>query len=159
MLGLALGGTGAAAAADLEDAERLFRTGHYDECVRLVADQFEEGVRDDGWALLRIRLDLTRGRYAAALASLEEAQRRFPLSAPLYLLGRDVYRYNGRPDDAEGMMDAIERLIAMAPRRFATPEARVTIGRYLLLRGADARKVLDQFYDPARKQDPDLLDA
>ena len=56
-------------------------------------------------------------------------------------------------------MNTIERLILNAPYRYATPEGRLSLGRFFLLRGADARKVLDQFYDVATKQEPSLVDA
>ena len=45
------------------------------------------------------------------------------------------------------------------PRRYATAEGFVTIGRFFLIRGADARKVLDQFYDVVTKQQPDFVEA
>ena len=66
---------------------------------------------------------------------------------------------NGRDQDAAAELDAIERLIQSGPRRYATAEGFVTIGRFFLLRGADARKVLDQFYDVVTKQQPDFLEA
>ena len=45
------------------------------------------------------------------------------------------------------------------PPRFGSPEDRVALGRFFLLRGADARRVLAQFYDVAIKQRPDLVEA
>ena len=51
------------------------------------------------------------------------------------------------------------RLIQGGARRYATAEGLVTIGRFFLLRGTDARKVLDQFYDVVTKQQPDFVDA
>ena len=82
-----------------------------------------------------------------------------PASIALRLLGRDIYRENGRDEDAATELNTIERLILSAPYRYATPEGRLSLGRFFLLRGADARKVLDQFYDVATKQQPDLVDA
>ena len=35
----------------------------------------------------------------------------------------------------------------------------MTIGRFFLLRGMDARKVLDQFYDVVTKQEPDFVEV
>ena len=51
-------------------------------------------------------------------------------------------------------LNAIERQISSAPRRYATPEGQVALGRFFLLRGADPKKVLDQFYDVAIKRAP-----
>jgi predicted Zn-dependent protease len=158
LLGLGLVAT-AAAAADLEEAADLLRTGHYDECARLAAGEVGRGFFAEPWYRLKVEAEMARGEYQTALATLEEGLRRFPASLPLRMLGREVYRQNGRDDRAGAALDAVERLILSAPQRFATPEGRVALGRYFLLRGADARKVLDRFYDVARKERPDYADA
>ena len=56
-------------------------------------------------------------------------------------------------------MEELERVVMGSPQRFATPEGRVALGRFFLLKGADAKKVLDLFYDVAIKQQPDLVEA
>jgi len=148
----------AAFAADLEEAEILFRTGRYDECARVVDDEIGNAWSEP-WHHLKIRTELARGKDAEAMASLEDALRRFPASVSLHLLGRDVYRRNGRDQDAASALDAIERLFQNSPRRYATADGLVTIGRFFLLRGADARKVLDRFYDVVTKQQPEFAEA
>jgi tetratricopeptide (TPR) repeat protein len=146
-------------AADLEDAEKLFRTGHYDECLRLVEEELGNGAWNEPWRHLKIRTALVRGKDAEAMAALEDAMRRFPASVALHLLGRDVYRYNGRDQDAANELDAIERLVATAPRRYSTAPGLVALGRFFLIRGADSKKVLDQFYDIVTKQQPEFIEA
>jgi hypothetical protein len=64
-----------AAAADLLEVTKLFRTGHYVECVTeadkaIAANDFSENYR-----LLKIRAELELGRYADALKTLDEALR------------------------------------------------------------------------------------
>ncbi len=156
---LGLGCSDWAVAADREEIEKLFRTGRYDECLRLVDDEI---ATDDGNELLRrlkIKSQLARGKYPEALASFEEALTRFPASISLHLLGRDVYRLNGNERDAGAELFTIDKLIQSGARRYATAEGFVTIGRFFLIRGTDARKVLDQFYDVVTKQQPEFLDA
>src|SRR4029077_9604108 len=80
-------------------------------------------------------------------------------SISLHLLGREVYRLNGRDRDVSAEMGAIDTLIRGGARRYATAEGFITVGRFYLLRGADARKVLDQFYDVVTKQQPDFVEA
>jgi tetratricopeptide (TPR) repeat protein len=146
-------------AADIEEAEKLFRSGRYDECARLVGEAIEGATGNEPWYRLKIETDFARGRDAEAIAALEDALRNFPSSVALHLLGRDIYRQNGRYADAAGELDAIERLIQSSPRRYLTAEGLVALGRYFLLRGADARKVLDQFYDVVTKQQPAFAEA
>jgi tetratricopeptide (TPR) repeat protein len=146
-------------AADLEEAEKLFRTGRYAECARVVDEEIDGAAASEPWHRLKIQTELTRGKDPEAMAALEAALRDFPSSVPLHLLGREVYRQNGRYADAASELGAIERLIQGSPGRYATADGLVGIGRYLLLRGADARKVLDQFYDVVTKQQPAFAEA
>jgi len=125
----------------------------------MVDEAIDIGGWIEPWHRLKIKTELARGKDAEALASLQNALRRFPISVSLHLLGRDVYRLNGRDQDAAAELDAIDQLLQGGPRRYATAEGLVTIGRFFLLRGADARKVLDQFYDVVTKQQPGFAEA
>jgi tetratricopeptide (TPR) repeat protein len=148
-----------ATAAELEDAAKLYRTGRYDDCARLAEEEINSAGWNEPWRHWKIKTELARGKYAEAMDSLEDALRRFPASVSLHLLGREVYRQNGRDQDAAAELDAIERLIQAGPRRYATAEGLTAIGRFFLLRGAVARKVLDQFYDIVTKQQPEFIEA
>ncbi|MDG3004353.1 tetratricopeptide repeat protein [Paludisphaera mucosa] len=149
-----------AEAADLDEVQRLFRTGRYDECAAEAAREVAKGWRGDDWYVLKIRSELARGRYAEAGASLTEARKRYPASLTLDLLGREVRRYDARAGDgAEASSTLIERIVVNAPERYDSPDGRVALGRYFLLRGADPKKVLDRFYDPVMKQQPDFAEA
>ena len=156
---LLLGLTGGTLAADLDEAEALFRAGKYDECQKLADEEINGLGWNERWRVLKISSQMARGQYAEALASAETAVRRFPASITLRLLAREIYRYNGRQDDAVRAMDDLERVVMGSPQQFATPEGRVALGRFFLLKGADAKKVMDLFYDPAIKQQPDLIEA
>jgi predicted Zn-dependent protease len=147
------------AAGAFEDAEKLYRTGHYDECVRLIDDEIKTNGWNEPWRQLQIKTELARGKHAEALAALENALRRFPASVTLHLLGYEAYRQSGHDQEATAELDAIERLFQGWPRRYATAPGLVTLGRYFLIKGLDAKKVLEQFYDPVTKQQPDYVDA
>ena len=144
-----------ASAADLAEAQKLFKTGHYDECLVDCAEAIDGGEGDrESWWLLKVRAELTVGQYAEALESLEGALERFPSSAPLRLIGFDVYRANGRPDDATASLAALREAAAEDPWRFGDTASQVALGRALLLSGGDARQVLELFFDAAKREDP-----
>src|SRR5438067_13761240 len=103
----------------------------------MAAEELKRGLWTERWGHLKIKAELVRGKSAAALATLEEAERRHPTSVTLRLLGRDVHRASGRDADAAAELDTIEKLILTAPYRYATPEGRLALGRFFLLRGAD----------------------
>jgi tetratricopeptide (TPR) repeat protein len=146
-------------AADLEQGERLLRTGRYFDCARLAGAEIEKGEANARWHELKIQAELVRGKYAEAQESLADGLRRFPASIRLRLVGRDVHRYNGHSAAAAAELETIERLVSRSPRQYGAPADRLALGRFFLLRGTDARTVLELFYDVAIKQQPDLLEA
>ena len=149
----------AAAAAEVEEAQKLFNTGHYDECLRMADEEIGVMGWSEPWRHLKIKSQLATGKYSDAIASVQDAVRRFPASITLRLLGHDVYRLSGRDQEATAELNTIERLVQNGLRRYATEDGFVAVGRYFLLRGIDARKVLDQFYDVVTKQKPEFADA
>jgi len=159
LVGLAFSQAAVAFAADLEEVEKLFRTGRYDEVARLAGQEIEKGAWNERCSELKIEAELIQGQYAAAKESFEDALHRFRSSVSLRLLGREVYRYNGDLADAASQVDAIEQLVLHYPQRFTSPENRLCVGRFLLLRGADARTVLEQCYDVVIKERPDFVEA
>jgi tetratricopeptide (TPR) repeat protein len=149
----------AAAAAELEDAEKLFRTGKYDECSKAVDLGIENNAWGEPWRHLKIKAELARGRDKEAIAALEEALAQFPTSIALHLLASQVYRQCGHAPEAAVELDALSTLVQNPPRRSLTPEGLVAIGRYYVLRREDAKKVLDQWYDVITKQVPSFVEV
>src|SRR5258708_30013717 len=108
-------------AADLAEAEKLYRLGKYEEAAKLASEEVRNGSWVERWHLLKVKAELVQGLYPAAMGSLEDGLRRLPGSVALLLLGRDVYRLNGRDADASPTLEVIEARIQSAPSRYATP--------------------------------------
>lgn len=142
-----------ARAASLDDAQRLLRTGQYVECIAACKPSTDAGVRFESWWLCRIDAELALGRYGDALASYQAAVLAVPRGVRVRLLGRRVLKANDRPKEADAVAGEIIELVTDTPRRFGGIADRVTYGRALLLAGLDARRVLEQVYDPAKKED------
>ncbi len=149
----------AARAVDLDEAQNFFRTGRYEECARAATEELGNGARDEGWILLKVQAERMRGKSADAIAAADEGVRHFPWSVLLHWTAHEVYRENGRAGEALGELAAIETLVRRMPQRYGAPANRLVLGRFFLSRGADARKVLDQFYDVARKEEPEFVDV
>ena len=128
-----------AAAGDLEEAEKLFRAGQYDECAKAVEVGIENNPWREPWRYLKIRTELVRGRDAEAIAAAEEALQGFPASISLHLLASQIYRKSGHTPEAAVELDTLARLIQNSPRQYSTAEGLVTIGRFFVMRGADAQ--------------------
>lgn len=151
---LCLAGLARCSAATLDEAQKLFNTGEYDDCIVACGESIEQNQWHLAWRLLKIKAELAIGSYTDALATYEAAMTRYSSSIPLRLLGVDVLRMNDRPQDALVVLRSIREMAVREPYRYSDAEARVALGRALMLGGADARQVLELFFDQAKKQYP-----
>jgi tetratricopeptide (TPR) repeat protein len=141
-------------AADLGTARKLYNTGQYLECVAACEEATKESRADEEWWVLKMRSQLATGQYPQALETLDAATDAYQRSIPILLVGYDVYRSNDKPDSAAEMLLVIRQMAARAPWRYTDTSSRVALGRALLLGGADARQVLELFFDQAKKDNP-----
>jgi tetratricopeptide (TPR) repeat protein len=148
-----------APAADLDDAEQLFQSGHYEEAEKFAREQVERGIWNERWPRLLIQCQLTRGKYAEAMPVYEAAIKRYPTSLSLRMQGWEVLRYNNRADEASEAKNQILRLLQSSSSRYASRDNLVAAGRYFAAMGEDARQILQLFYDRVREADPQYLDA
>src|SRR5262245_12907411 len=77
----------ACSAATLDEAQKLFSTGEYEDCIAACETAIEQNPWQMSWRLLKIRAELATGRYTDALASYEAGMSRYNTSIPLRLLG------------------------------------------------------------------------
>jgi tetratricopeptide (TPR) repeat protein len=149
-----------AATAGLDDTRRLFLKGDYAECIRLAETAIGERRGDEDWRLLQIEALLALGRYPAAATAIEQSLPQAWGSVRLRLLAHEVFRANGQLDRARQMLDEINTL-ATARGRWAYQSSAdlVALGRAALLLGAEPRRVLERFFDVAKRADPDCRDA
>ncbi|WP_206028644.1 tetratricopeptide repeat protein [Thalassoroseus pseudoceratinae] len=148
-----------AIAADLSKAQEFFETGQYAECIALTGEAIEDRDFSESWRTLRIEAQLAIGQYAPALESLTAALERYPHSIRLRWLGRDVYRYNAKPDDAERMVVELIEKVQQASWRYRNVADRLVLAEFLLEQGADAKEVLQSIFDQIKKDQPNLPDA
>jgi tetratricopeptide (TPR) repeat protein len=149
----------AGAAAEIEDAERLFKSGRYSDCAKLAASEIEDGSWDEDWPYLRASAELAEGKYAKALETIEQALQQHDSSVRMWLLAREVFLFNGDEARADSVLEELDRFVMAGPGRIDGRNDRVAVGRFLLQRGADPRQVLELVYDPLRKEAPGFADV
>jgi tetratricopeptide (TPR) repeat protein len=152
LFSLLIGGTARGQA--LVETRTLFNTGKYAEAIAACARAIEDGSWSEEWWTIKIRAELVTGKNADALKTLLSGVERHDESLQMRLLAWDVLRANDRPDDAEKVLTTIETIVEWRPRRFQDARSLVAQGRAALRRGVDARKVLETYYDPAKKESP-----
>lgn len=132
-------------AAEVAEAEKLFRAGRYDDCATLAAAE--------GWAAWKARAEVARGKLDAAAQTLADARKQSPFDLSLQLLAHDLFRATGQNKDATELEKFIRNQTAN------TPEEQVALGRCYLGLGTDAKEVLDKFFSPVAKRTPDFVGA
>jgi len=143
-----------ASAADLREADQLFRTGKYAECVEAAQKAAAGGEFSENWPLLKLKSELALGRYPDALKTLDAALTSFRFSIQLRWRGREVCRYNGQAERAQKLLDEIGAMARQSPLQFREPASQVLLGRFFLAQGVDPKQVLDKLYNEVKKREP-----
>ena len=159
LFGLLLGASFSARAVEVADAEQKLRTGDYAGALELSQEALKKKDPDEEWPILQARSLLTLGRYSEARSALTNALPRFSRSVRIHWLTREACLASGHPDEAAELLDRIRDFISGRAPTFRDPPSLVTFARVALVLGADPKVVLERLLDPARKADPNLVDA
>jgi tetratricopeptide (TPR) repeat protein len=150
---------GSLRADELEDAKKLFLKGEYSECLRLCESATTNRYPKEEWFLLLSDSLLTVGRYADAQTAISRGMTRHSSSIRVRMAAYEVFQQNGDAEKAKSVLEEINTL--GSSRRWAyqdTPNI-VALGQAAMLLGADARLVLENFFNQAKKSDPDYRDV
>ncbi len=159
LFGLLLVGRETSAAVDYNQAVELFQTGEYRRCAELAVEAITAGEYSENWRILKIEAEWMQGDYLAALETLDVAQRRYFSSVRLRWLGSRVCRDAGLIQRADQLQAEIAEFVQRSPYSYSDPASRIAVGQYLLADGADARRVLELFFDRVKQRQPDYVDA
>ena len=144
-------------AADIEEARRQFASGRYNECLRQAEEAVVAHPDDEDWQLLLGQTLLTTGKYREARGAITNALALDSRSIRLRWLARDVFLSNGETERAGQLVDEIIQSGSSRPWIYRNdPASLVILGRALLLRGLDPKRVLDTVFENARKANPKL---
>jgi tetratricopeptide (TPR) repeat protein len=150
MLGLA---AQPGSSAEPDEVRPLFIKGEYAKCIKACREALADREPEEGWRLLLAESLMAVGQYTNALAVVQTNLSRYPWSVQLRLLAHEVFRRNGLAAEAAGALDDINRLGGYRMWAYQDTANLVTMGRAAILLGADPRRVLEQFFDLAKKRD------
>ena len=139
-------------AADLTEAWPLFIKGDFKKCIEQCNEAIRDGETEDDWRVLLARSMMEIGSYTNAYSVVSTNLEKFPWSVKLRLLGHDVYRRNGKTEEAMALLEEINRLGGYRMWAYQDAANLVTMGRAALLLGLDPRAVLERFYDLAKRR-------
>jgi tetratricopeptide (TPR) repeat protein len=146
-------------AVEIADAREQLINGRYEECARNCQQAIADQEYSEEWRLMGIQALLELGRYTNALEMVTAGLDRFPSSVQMRLLGHEVHQRNGQTERAAVLLQEINLLAGARPWAYRGAADLVALGRTALLLGADPRKVLEQYFDKARKAEPDFRGA
>ncbi len=153
-----LGGALAASAQDLEAARKLFLTGRYAECARASEKVIKSSTLNVEWPLLLARSQMETGLYPEAVTTVSNALRRYN-SLDLDLVAYGVYKSNGQSERAAEVLSELGRLARSRMRNNARAADLVAVGRAALILNVDPKLVLENFFDEAKRRDPNSREA
>jgi tetratricopeptide (TPR) repeat protein len=149
----------ATSAQNLETSQLLLIRGDYEKVIETAKAALKTRPADAGWSLLLGQALMETGRYSEARNTFSEGVSQSPLDLSLRLAAYEAARALGRIEVAQMELSQMDQLGASIGRSLTRPAERVALGRVALLARADPKQVLDFFYDPARKEAPELRDS
>jgi tetratricopeptide (TPR) repeat protein len=146
-------------AVEADGLRKQLLAGNYSDVVDVAgaAEKTEPEVQD--WPLLRIEALMAIGKYPEAKEVLSAALERFPYAMRLRLLGFDVCRANGDMERAQALKEEMDRFGGQRDWAYREPPDRVALGKAAILLGADPKRVVELFFDPVRKANPEFPDS
>ena len=147
-------------AAEPDAVQNLITAGHYAEAIADAKEAMEGQERPNAaWPLLLGQALVETGEYAQARDILVEAVKRSPSDIRLRLAAYHALRETGAAEEAQAQLMEIVRLGTTRDWQYRTAPDLLALGKTALLMGGEPKRVLEGFFDPARKLLPDFRDS
>jgi len=146
-------------AGEADDLRKQLLAGKYSAVadVAAAAEKTEPDVED--WPLLRAEALMASGKYSEAREVISTALERFRYSMRLRLAGYEVFRANGDAEGANALKQEMNRLGGQREWAYREPADRVALGKVAILVDLDPKRVIELFFDPVKKSNPEFPDT
>jgi tetratricopeptide (TPR) repeat protein len=141
---------------NLGPVTELLKKGDYDLVGRICEAAIKRGMKAPEWRILRLRALRYLGRESEVQDEVQLAVKTFPDHLELLMLQHDNARSLGRRDIADSALKAINAAAHGKPAKQRSAAEWVALGQAALALGADAQKVIQQYFQVAQKKDPQL---
>ncbi|MGV3532653.1 MAG: tetratricopeptide repeat protein, partial [Chthoniobacteraceae bacterium] len=156
---MALLGARHSPAANIEELRKLYLKGEYASAAEQAGLEASQVRRSEELRVLQAQALVEIGRYADARAAIEEGLDESALSIQLRLAGYHIFRQNGDPERARQLLLELDQLVGLRDWAYKSAADRITIGRAALIVGADPKKVMDLFFSPVKKAEPEYRES
>lgn len=160
--------TMAVAQAQQLDVEKMFEErnlgpvtemlahGEYELVARIGEAAVEKGLKAPEWRIMRLKALVELGRIEEALEESRKALAIFPGHFELLMLRHDFAKMLGQSDVAAEALKAFNQVAKAKAPKDRTAMETVMLGRAALVLGADAQKVISQYFKAAQGKDAKL---
>ena len=146
-------------AAELDAVRKDLLAGKYAEAVSAAEAAETEDARTEDWPVLRAEGLMATGKYAEACEVISKALERFPYSLRLRLTGYAAFRAKGDVERGRTLKEEMDRFGGQRDWAYREPPDRVALGKAAILLGADPKRVMELFFDPVKKSNPEFPDT
>lgn len=148
-----------AEARNLKPLRELYAKGEYATCARMSELYLTRGAVSADWWVIRLHSLAALGRAEDAVTDIKKVIHKNTESLPLLMSCHKVASTFGQQELASGILQQLNSAALKLPASKRTPGDLVALGKAALALGADPQKVIQQFFDPAKKKDPALIDT
>lgn len=134
----------------------LLAKGDYELVARIGEAAVEKGLKAPDWRILRFKALTELGQIDTALDEIAKALVFFPDHFELLMLRYDLAKLLGKADIAAEALKKLNEVARTKPAKDRTAIESVSLGRAALVLGADAQKVIAQYFKVAQSKDAKL---
>ncbi|MDI1312224.1 tetratricopeptide repeat protein [Prosthecobacter sp.] len=134
----------------------LLAHGDYELVARIGEAAATKGLKSPDWRILRFKALREMGHIEQALEEAGKALVVFPGHFEILLLRHDLAQMLGRADVAAAALKGLNDAAKTKPAKDRTAMESVMLGRAAVLLGADAQKVITQYFKLAQSKDAKL---
>lgn len=139
-------------AADADQIRALLLKGDYAECITAADQAIQQRVFGEEWYLLKSEAEMQQGRYQDAFETVSGGLTRYAWSIRLRQAGIEPACMSGKATQGKVWQAEISDIVMRAAWRYeGDAESLVALGKVAAATGADARQVLETFYDRASR--------
>lgn len=137
----------------------LLAKGDYELVARIGEAAVEKGLKAPEWRIMRLKALVELGQIETAVDESRKALVIFPGHLELLMLRHDFARMLGKADVAAEALKGINDVAKAKAAKDRTAMESVVLGRAALVLGADAQKVIAQYFKAAQTKDAKLEEA
>ena len=136
----------------------IYKAGRYDLCEQVCKLAEQRGQPSVEWRVIYFKALAAQGKLDEAFAEAGKLPISFPNEITALMEAHDLYTAFGKTEEAGKMLTLVNEAALKKKRNDRTGRETVALGRAALALGADPQKVMQQYFDPVKRQKPKSKD-